>query len=370
MEPRFETLPQAAAWYRRWLTEGALPLWSSAGVDAARGSFHEALTVEGEPAGERRRSRVQSRQVWVFATAAVELGDGRYAEVARRAYAFWRDRYRLDDGLFAYAADEQGRLIDRTTLLYEQAFALFAMAAMERLAPGQGAADAARTRGALEAFRHNAGGYREQGDQPFQANALMHLLEACLAWEELGGASWRGLADEIAELARARLVDARGVLHEFFDPAWTPLEREAGLVEPGHQFEWAWLLSRWAERRGQADGAATARRLYRSGLAGVDRDRNMAIAAVRPDGAPRDRAARLWAQAERLRAALHFREDEEALAAANGLRPFLDTPRPGTWRERADGEGSFLAEPSPATSLYHLVGGLAPLLGWGGGSRA
>jgi mannose/cellobiose epimerase-like protein (N-acyl-D-glucosamine 2-epimerase family) len=325
MEPRFETLPQAAAWYRRWLTEAALPLWSSAGVDAARGSFHEALTVEGEPAGERRRSRVQSRQVWVFATAAVELGDGRYAEVARRAYAFWRDRYRLDDGLFAYAADEQGRLIDRTTLLYEQAFALFAMAAMERLAPGQGAADAARTRGALEAFRHNAGGYREQGDQPFQANALMHLLEACLAWEELGGASWRGLADEIAELARARFVDARGVLHEFFDAAWTPLGPEAG---------------------------------------------GLAIAAVRPDGAPRDRAARLWAQAERLRAALHFREDEEALAAANGLRPFLDTPRPGTWRERADGEGSFLAEPSPATSLYHLVGGLAPLLGWGGGSRA
>jgi mannose-1-phosphate guanylyltransferase / mannose-6-phosphate isomerase len=351
MPPDFQCLDDARAWHRAWLRDAALPLWSAVGVDASRGSFHEALTLDGRPTGDRRRARVQARQVWAFATSG-------YAEVARRGFAFFLDHYRRPDGLFAFAADHDGVIVDPTPALYEQAFSLLAMSAL-------GETQAARaTRGALEALRHPAGGFREAGEHPFQANAHMHLLEAALAWEEAGDASWAPLSDEIAGLALERFVDSQtGALREFFDAQWRALpESGGGLIEPGHQFEWAWLLRRWGERRGHGAAQAAARRLYAHGLRGVDAGRQVAAGAIWSDGRVREPTARLWAQTEFLRAALTFGTEAEALTAARGLATFLDAPTPGTWRDKLKADGSFVDEPSPATSLYHLVAGLRPFL--------
>ena len=44
-----------------------------------------------------------------------------------------------------------------------------------------------------------------------------------------------------------------------FDADWRPLAGLTGrLVEPGHQFEWAWLLERWSRLRGRADATTCA----------------------------------------------------------------------------------------------------------------
>src|SRR5690606_8600516 len=100
----------------------ALPLWSTVGVDPARGSFQEALSLGGEPWSAPRRARVQSRQAWVFATAArAGLGEG-YGEIASAGLRFYLDHYRLADGAFARAADAAGEVVDARVLLYEQAF--------------------------------------------------------------------------------------------------------------------------------------------------------------------------------------------------------------------------------------------------------
>ena len=37
MAAPFSTLPEAARWFRAWLTDAALPLWGGAGVDHAHG---------------------------------------------------------------------------------------------------------------------------------------------------------------------------------------------------------------------------------------------------------------------------------------------------------------------------------------------
>jgi mannose/cellobiose epimerase-like protein (N-acyl-D-glucosamine 2-epimerase family) len=42
-----------------------------------------------------------------------------------------------------------------------------------------------------------------------------------------------------------------------FDESWTRAPDLAGrLVEPGHQFEWAWLLMRWEPARAEVREAA------------------------------------------------------------------------------------------------------------------
>lgn len=361
MTPDFRSLSDAALWYGAWLRDAALPLWSTAGLDPVRGSFQETLTVDGVPAGPVRRSRVQTRQTWVFATAAAEgWGEG-YGRIARRAHDFHRAHYLRADGLFARAADVEGRVTDATPLLYEQAFALLSLASLHTAGLGDRSEGRALLN-AMAALRHDAGGWREAGEHPFQANAHMHLLEAALAWEAAGEDGWAAVADEIAALALGSFVQG-GLLREFFDENWRPLpDGDGGLIEPGHQFEWAWLLDQWARRRERTDLGPIVQGLFERGLGGVDRERNIAVGAVWPDLGVRDPVARLWAQTERLRAALAFGTEAQALSAARGLAGFLDTPTPGTWRDKMLADGTFVEEPAPATSLYHLVAALLPLL--------
>ena len=349
-DPVFADLAAAAAWFGDWLREAALPLWAKAGVDLADGGFREALTWTGVPHDPRYRTRVQARQAFVYATAAADGIAGPWRAVAERGFERLLRQAQRGDGLFAAILDLDGAPVDRTAYLYEHAFILLAAAALGR-------ADLARSvRGRLEPFRHEAGGFREAGPHPFQANALMHLFEAAQAWEAAGGdRGWSEMADELAELALRRFVDpVTGALFEFFDDDWGRLSGEAGLIEPGHQFEWAWLLAQWGAARGRTDAQAAARRLFEVGRRGFDPRRNVAVNALADDLSVRDAGARLWPQTEHLKAALALGDTASALQGANGLAAYLDTPVRGVWRERMRADGSFIEEPSPATSFYHL----------------
>jgi mannose-6-phosphate isomerase len=367
MPPIFSSLADAARWFEAWLAEAALPLWAGAGRDAGSGGFQEALSLAAEPWAAAWRSRVQTRQTWVYATAGAEGFGAAYGALARRAFDLHRARYLRPDGLFARAASASGEIVDPAAQLYDQAFALLAMAAMERLEGGGFAAGAKGLIAALSPLRHAAGGWREVGEAPFQANAHMHLLEAALAWEDVSageaGRGWAALADEIAELALGRFVDPRsGAVREFFDADWRALDdRTGGLLEPGHQFEWAWLLDRWGRARAHAAALAAARRLFAAGLAGVEPATGIAVGALWSDLTVRERETRLWAQTEHLKAALIFGTEAQALHAAQGLTLFLETPVRGLWRDKRRADGGFVEAPAPATSLYHLVGAILPL---------
>ncbi|MBX3483137.1 AGE family epimerase/isomerase, partial [Phenylobacterium sp.] len=304
----------------------------------------------GEAHDPRRRARVAARQAFVFASAAAEGPIGPWGLVARDGWAWFGARGRRDDGLYAASLTTAGEVADPQPYLYEHAFILLALAAL-------GDAEEARSiLAALQALRHPAGGFREAGDRPFQANAHMHLFEAALAWEAAGGgAAWTALADEIAALALDRFIDpASGALREFFDAGWMALGGDDAVVEPGHQFEWAWLLEQWGVARRRPDARAAARRLFDVGRGAFDAGRGVVCNALRRDLSVRDAGARLWPQTEHLKAALILGETAAALEAANGLVAYLETPQAGAWRERMGADGRFLEEPSPATSLYHL----------------
>ncbi len=353
----FNDLRTAGDAYRMWLGTAALPLWATIGTDPASGGFREALTWDGQVVDPHRRTRVQARQAFVFASAAADGLAGPWDSVARTGHAALVAQAQRPDGLFASIVDLNGALIDATPRLYEHAFVLLALAALHRLEPEAGHGEAAAAlRARLQAFRHPAGGFREAGAEPFQANAAMHLFEAALEWEAAGGdTGWSDLADDLAGLALTRFIDpATGALSEFFDAAWSRRTGEAGLLEPGHQFEWAWLLARWSRLRKDPRGEAAARRLFDVGRRGLDHERGVIVNALWDDFSVRDAGARLWPQTEHLKAALILGDPDAALQAANGLWAYLDTPARGVWRERMRPDGGFVPEPSPATSLYHL----------------
>lgn len=346
--------------FDRWMRLDALPLWATVGVDGD-GGFREAIGRDGAPAGDFRRARVQARQAWVYAVAGQAGWPGPWRRLVAEALDRFEATNRRSDGLYRTRVATDGAVLDDTASLYDQAFALLALAAAadSGVDPERMTARAHELRAALAGLALPGGGWREDAGHPHQANAHMHLFEACLAWEAVEpGGEWTAMADAIAGLARRHFIDPDGgFLREFFAPDWSPAAGEAGrLVEPGHQFEWAWLLTRWGRARGDDWAAATADRLYEAGLRGVDAARGVAIDELDDELNVRSRRARLWPQTERLKAALILGDRVPAAhadEALKGLQLYLQPT--GLWRDKLEPDGRFVEEPAPASSLYHIA---------------
>lgn len=184
-----------------------------------------------------------------------------------------------------------------------------------------------------------------------------------------GDKTWNTVAAEIAALCLDKFLHPKtGSLREYFDGDWNPVEGEMGrIIEPGHQFEWAWLLIRWAAISGDPRFIAPAKRLIEIAEDhGTDHDRNVTIFELWDDFSPKDQKARLWAQTERMKAyvALYSvaETDEDksfavdkAVTAAKGLELYLNTKIPGLYLDKMNPDGSFVDEPAPASSLYHII---------------
>ncbi|HZL01187.1 MAG TPA: AGE family epimerase/isomerase [Caulobacteraceae bacterium] len=365
---------------RDWLFGRALPLWWENGADRRNGGFEEQLDMEGRPVAAPRRARVQARQIYVYATAGALGWPGPWRAAMDHGLDYLLSRFFRFDGLVRALVSPEGRILDDEPRLYDQAFALLALAAVAKSGGGDaGLARRAKTtlRAAREHFDHDGVGLREADPlRPFQSNPHMHLLEASLAWCEIDpDPLWSDLADAIVELASSRFIDREGgMLREFFDEQWRRARGADGrIVEPGHQFEWAWLLLRWSRSRQRPDAEAAARRLFEIGRgAGVDRRRNVAVNALDDTLAILDGSARLWPQTERMKATVAIMEGAcapererlapELVAAIAGLQRYL-TPA-GAWRDKLSPEGRFTDEPAPASSFYHIVCAVSALPVW------
>ncbi|MGH7012050.1 MAG: AGE family epimerase/isomerase, partial [Caulobacteraceae bacterium] len=359
------------AFFRRWLMVNALPLWWALGADRDVGGFHDGLDAEGAPTGLPHRARVQTRQTFAYARAGALGWTGPWREAVAHGAEHLARAFVRPDGLHRTLVGAGGAPLDERAFLYDQAFALLALA--ER--GGECEEEALGLLAALErVFRHSRGGFAEPDGERFLSNPLMHLFEASLAWTERRGAKgpWRALAEELAALALERLIDpGTGALAEAYNPAWRPLEETAVRVWPGHQFEWTWLLTRWMRLGGGAPALEAARRLHDAGNRGVV---SGGLVANAMDGAFRivDRAGRLWPQTERVKAALGLAAfasgdqsrvlEAEAAEAAGVLRRYLSVETPGLWVDVIDATGTLMPGAAPASSFYHLIGAAEALI--------
>ena len=368
-----EALAPGGRRFGDWLRLRALPTWSTLG-QTGNGLFVEALSLDGRDTGRPHRARVQARQIFVYAEAGRLGWIGPWQRIVSTALARIQTDYLRDDGLSRTLISASGAALDDTPRLYDQAFVLLALATAQAAGHEDAALEdtAVRLREALLRQALPNGGFAEAGAHPYQANAHMHLLEACLAWESAGGdPGWSTLADDLVALALDAFIDPDGgFLREFFRADWTPAEGDDGtLVEPGHQFEWAWLLTRYGQGRGDARALAAASGLYAAGRRGVADRPEIVIDALNADGSVRSRQARLWPQTEWLKAALILAETaspdaraillEDAATALRALWLYL-TPD-GLWHDKHLPGGGFAPEPAPASSLYHIMAGFQQL---------
>jgi mannose-6-phosphate isomerase len=356
-----------------WLIGQGYPLWSSRGIDGRNGGFVEALSANGAPLAIPRRLRVQPRQIYGFALAPALGWKGDSVGIIRNGLQYLHHHYRRSDGLYRRLIDAEGIVLDKDALLYDNAFVLLGLASAAHALDSVGQLErrALELRDLIaERWQLGCGGFLSGDATPsvLESNPHMHLLEACLAWAEIGNdTGWRAWVEEIAGLATGRLVSADGAIGESFDRSWNPAPALAGrIIEPGHQFEWAWLLMR-CRGRGAAVNRTTALRLIAFAETWGIRD-GTAVNAILIDGSPYDAKARLWPQTERLKATLLALEVTEetkylgmAVEAASSILRYLDTEVAGLWHDERRADGSFALGPSPASNFYHLVGAIAAI---------
>lgn len=359
--------------YRDWIVTEALPFWSAEGFDRAAGRFRERLDRDGAPLAVPHRAMVQARQIHVFAHAA-ELGwfpEG--AALAETAMAsLLRDFYAEEGGRgsFAFSIGPDGRVASPVRDAYAHAFALFALAWVYRLNGDTRLLDIAERTiafvdGVLEDHRH--GGLFDAApitDRVKRQNPLMHLLEAYLFLEQAApGRGYLARAGRIVALFEGRLFKRPpGVLLEFFAEDWGahPDPAKADTWEPGHHFEWTWLLDRYADLAG-VDTRASADRLYDIALAAGIGENGLIYDEVGADLAVRKASHRLWPHTEAIKAAgvRHARGDASARFFGDDmaralLKNFCGRPFAGGWTDQIDPDGMPLVDYVPASSLYHL----------------
>jgi N-acylglucosamine 2-epimerase/mannose-6-phosphate isomerase len=353
---------------RAWVFDKALPFWTSAGLDRTFGGSVETLDLQGrDGAGKFKRTRVQARQVYAFSHAHLLGWKGPALEAAEHCWRFLAANARLEDGAWIRLIAREGGPFDPTVDAYDMAFMLYALAWRMRAGHPEALSEAHATLDALNRRLRIAPGlgWRSAEDEErLWQNPHMHLLEAAL---ELADAAaderFAMMAQDILSLFRDRLFDhALGLLPEYFEPGWVPIGGERRQIEPGHHYEWVWLIHRARVVVG-ADLQEEARALYAfAERHGPDPETRLIDDRLTGEELLRSRASRMWTQTEALKAQLSMFETEgldTRLRIAEIVNQLLDRhlafEPAGAWQDRFGPAFAPLAKDVPASMLYHLV---------------
>lgn len=383
-----ETAPILAATLARRFRNDWLPDWLARVQDPQGGGVFDALDAQGRPDPQADKTLLaQARVLFTLAHLALltRQNDALIAAAARQIEML--ARYRKPNGLYCRALTCDGRATGRAgdalARSYDQSFVLLALVTWQRLRPSPAIAGAISA--CLDALdRHltdPATGLliEDDGivdpaaaDAPLRAqNPHMHLYEAYLQAHEMrlpdrdNQPDWLARAAGLRALALRHFLDPQsGSIREWLAPDCGPAAGAAAeRREPGHQYEWAWLLHREADFSGDAGLRTLAERLCafadRFGLAASGPLAGAALDAVTPTGAVQEAGLLLWPQTEAIKAFAirHSAGEAEAGTRAQALFSLMTTRwfTGGLWRNQLDQSGAVLVPETLTRLVYHLV---------------
>ena len=349
------TLPELAR-FNQHFAERIVPLWQGPGWNADLALPYEALDDQHRPLPvQRYRAMACARQLYLFSSRIEQPG------AAERAAALFRSLQRhfhdAENGGWFYSIDADGKPLDRRKDLYTHAFIVFACAhywGKVRESLVESALNAALEIVA-EQFARDDGLYEaslgedwsDLSSGPLQ-NPQMHLAEAFL--QVLAVREDEDVQQDLLQLCEALQA-------HFVEPQHgLMLEKPRGAVdnwfEPGHQFEWFYLLETSPLLRGTPLHASIDRAFGYAERCGVQNAAVLAMLDV--DGKVIDATQRIWAQAEYLRA-LVLRAGSEAKLAEQLQAMEQRFLHEGGWYECRDGAGTVSRHDMPSTTPYHLA---------------
>ena len=357
-----------------WLNKDVFPLWTKKGIDPLNGSFVESLTLEGEPTTAPRRAMVQARQIYSYSEAVKMnvLAPKEVNSIIEKSTRFLIEKYSLPSGAFIYSINAEEKPEGCQLELYTQAFALFCLARSYEIL-GQAEIKTAAKKllhYLLSERRAPCGGFIEIKNEQsvYHSNPHMHLFEATIEWMKVApDQEWKEITVALFELCTNKFIDQKtGAVAEFFDEKWQPLKEDGKFIfEPGHQYEWAWLMLEFKKVVGVEVGQRP-KQLYDLGEKfGLRESSQFVIDEVWSDLTAKKLSSRFWPQCERIKTAvslgLQSPSDQQANfaksadAAMMTLFKYLEVSKKGLWRDTFSEAGNFDQLPAKASSLYHII---------------
>lgn len=356
--------------------QGLIPNWVNYGFTPQGYSYESlALNWEHNPVG-RIRLLTQCRQLYTLSHAS-ELGylNGFEAQI-RSLFTFTVEQYFID-GRWIFSRDDELNILDQKSDAYALAFVMLAFSHYYQLTGDQTALQYIElTEQFLEQnMRHPNGGFYEA--YPIEThitrrqNPHMHLLEGFVAaYHATKQAKYITHIEQICELAHQHFVEPNThTLREFFKADLTLDDETGHLVEPGHHFEWAWLLHQTHNITNRQQDLDLANRLWQSAIQFSQPSNGGIINSFDGNtGETVDAEKRIWPITEYLKACCvipmssdeRFARIETALAFIQE-QYFLDN---GRWIEYLDAQNRSKGFPLPGTTGYHIFLGLAEVLKW------
>lgn len=353
-----------AATLRAHYAQTVLPIWRGPGFNSALQLPYEAVGAADHAHAPivRYRAMACARQLFVFSQA----GEAAHAEQLFHALC----RYFHDDkhGGWFYSVDAHGAPLDTTKDLYTHAFVIFACAHYAAATGDRNALRVIDETASLVQARFAAPGallnaaldaaFSTVCTGPLQ-NPLMHLTEAYLAaYETTGEPSYESALAQLADAVARHFVHApTGAIAEL------PIGSADNRLEPGHQFEWFYLVKRAGPVMSASGLEGNLSRAFDFAQRhGVDPVTGGVCAALDEHGGVKDATQRIWAQTEYLRALATRGRDEDREALA------LQIPRfqarflhARGWYECVTPAGEVARADMPSTTPYHLATSYAAL---------
>lgn len=354
-----------------WIFNQALPYWALRSIDYQHGGVHEALNYDGKPVDlGHKRLRVLARQIYCFSEAQRMGWDGDCQKILNHCVNTLINTGWHADGGFIHLFNLDGTVQDDTRDAYDQCFVLLGFASLWKAQKNPLAKKwAEKTLQFMDSEFGDSvnGGFFETpgGSDTRRANPHMHFFEAMLSWyEATEDQMYLDRATKIIDLFKNKFFDHENWrLHEQFDAKWNPLNDDINKVEPGHHYEWVWLLLRYVKLSGDTSVKEYARKLYATALSFGHFPKTDAVAlTMQHDGSELSSIGRMWCQTEGLKAALAMKEHGMTVDGSLATRMldqiynrYLDTPQKGGWYDAADAEGRIVSTNMPTSTFYHVL---------------
>lgn len=359
----------------RWV-----PKWYGAFSDP-QGGFYERLGKGFKPVFTgQRRLVTQCRQLSIYSHASLLKNKQLYKNLEAK-FEYICGRYHdPETGLWHFALEDSGAVADRTCDLYALSFVIFACSHYSAATGDARAANTAREvldlvdkRFRLQGLPGLAEALDVRGrplPQVRRQNPHMHLLEACLfAYETWNDPAYAAMADEMVALFYGYFYKAgKQGLCEFFTDDLRPHPERGERLEPGHYFEWIWLLKRHGAMTGEDSrhDAVASELLDWANRYGWDAEYGGIYDIVAQNGHVLAATKRIWPFCEALKAnalMLDSAPDRQALkdrmssmVSVFNRKYMLER---GFWTEWLNRDLTPAADYMPGTTPYHVYFGIA-----------
>lgn len=347
--------------------EKSLSVWASCGYDSMFGGYVEALDLNAQPLYNLdKRFRIHPRTIFSHA-AGTFWGYYNGLATAEAAFEFMINKCWLTDGGFATLSDRKGNIIDSSIKTYDHAFVMLGLGWLYKVTNNPlhkkwllhtwdmlNSRLLHRDTGFITSIPHIKGPIREQ-------NPHMHMLEAALNLVELFDEDiWRTAAKRLYTLFEKYFVlPHEGKLREFFNDNWMPDIYKGSNLNPGHHYEWTWILQKYESLMNEQTPMIDS--VYQFALLGSN-SAGLGYDETDFDGNPIRNTHRLWVQTEVLKAHIAmYKRTQNTTYLINVhyaweilFNHYLINDK-GIWYDQLDNNLNVISHNAPTSSLYHVL---------------